>query len=137
MRLCVKSVAVRALVLELLVQSDMGVKQDTRRFSGSSEGKPRDMLDTGMRANTSNAVELDGVTLGDNDVTKGDTDRPTLNRRQEWLLARVASGAPGTVDEISTHWLVSKRTAKRDVAGLRRLGLIAYSRGHYGRINQG
>lgn len=137
MRLCLKSVAVRALILELLMQPDMGVAQDTRRFSGSSEGKPRDILDTGVRAITSNAVELDGVTLRDNDVTESDTERPTLNRRQEWFLARVASGASDTVDDISTQWLVSKRTAKRDLARLRRLGLIVYSRGHYRGIDQG
>jgi len=136
MRLCVKSGAIRDLVVDHLVETDIGSSQSIRRLAGTTKGKPMGTKNAKISYDGRNQFELDDVTQRDKDVTIGDISHHRLNRRQEWLLARVESGAPGTADDISTHWRVSKRTAKRDIADLRALGLIVYSPGHYGRTDK-
>lgn len=54
------------------------------------------------------------------------TNNPPLNERQEWLLARVAQGDRCTFEDIVSHWQVSSRTGKRDIASLKDSGLLRY-----------
>ncbi|WP_188236886.1 DeoR family transcriptional regulator [Sphingopyxis sp. LK2115] len=136
MRLCGKSGAIRELIVDHLVETDISPSQNIRRLAGTNKGKPMGRKNARNSYEGRSPVEVDGVTQRDKDVTNGDISGHRLNRRQEWLLTRVESGASGTVDDISTHWRVSKRTAKRDIAALRTLGLIAYSPGHYGRTDK-
>ena len=63
-------------------------------------------------------------------------DRAELNERQRWFLDRVADGRCGA-NEIAVAWTVSLKTARRDIATLKEVGLISYvgsrRRGRYRR----
>lgn len=50
----------------------------------------------------------------------------TLNDRQRWFLARVASRVPSRASDIVVHWGVSLKTARRDIAGLSEHGLLRF-----------
>ncbi|SCY86348.1 hypothetical protein SAMN05660666_03280 [Novosphingobium aromaticivorans] len=49
-----------------------------------------------------------------------------LNYRQRWFLDRVGSGYPCRAYDLSTHWQVSLKTARRDIAALCSAGKIRY-----------
>nr|WP_047165829.1 hypothetical protein [Sphingomonas sp. Y57] len=55
-----------------------------------------------------------------------DPDRAELNERQYWFLARVADGDRCGASEIMALWQVSLKTARRDIAALKRANLICY-----------
>lgn len=126
MRLCVKSIAVRALVLELFTEAAGAVDPG----DGSENGSVA--MSTTRSGTTESPVQsgrFDSINGDTNSDIIGDmnvTNNPTLNARQEWLLARVAQGARCTYEDIAVHWQVSSRTAKRDIASLKDSGLIRY-----------
>jgi len=66
----------------------------------------------------------------------GDPDRSELlNTRQVWFLSQLQSVSPPSSREIVGFFGVSLKTAKRDIAQLKRLGLVTYQGtrrcGHY------
>ena len=58
-----------------------------------------------------------------------------VNARQEWLLEQLARGQRIKSADLATELAVSEKTARRDIAGLRELGLIEFvgapKTGHY------
>ena len=52
-------------------------------------------------------------------------DQAELNERQRWFLDRVAQGRCDA-REIAAAWTVSLKTARRDIATLKEVGLISY-----------
>jgi predicted HTH transcriptional regulator len=63
-----------------------------------------------------------------------DLDRP-LNQRQEWMLNVLGEGRRVGAEDIAGRFEISERTARRDIADLRRRELIAFvgppKTGHY------
>lgn len=49
-----------------------------------------------------------------------------LTERQSWMLLELAQGHATSAEDIMTHFGVSERTARRDIAGLRERKLIAF-----------
>lgn len=49
-----------------------------------------------------------------------------LNHRQCWFLVRLQEGAKISVHDICDHWAVSIKSAKRDIADMKRRGLIEF-----------
>ncbi len=49
-----------------------------------------------------------------------------LNERQRWFLDRVGRGFRSGARDISVRWEVSPKTARRDIAGLRSVGLLQF-----------
>jgi len=49
------------------------------------------------------------------------------NQRQKWFVGMLRKGHRLKAPELAAHWQVSIRTAKSDIAGLRRLGFIRYT----------
>jgi hypothetical protein len=64
---------------------------------------------------------------GDPDSTDGHTD---LNPRQLWFLRQLNSGRPMRANDLQREHNVSEKTAKRDIARLRRLNMIKYVGSH-------
>lgn len=50
-----------------------------------------------------------------------------VNERQQWFLAQLANGKRFNVHNILTHWKISESSAKRDIADLKKLGLIEFT----------
>lgn len=50
----------------------------------------------------------------------------SLNQRQLWFLGQLQQGLPKKADDIAQVWSVTSKTAKRDVAGLVRAGLVKF-----------
>ncbi|WP_225011233.1 DeoR family transcriptional regulator [Novosphingobium percolationis] len=130
MRLCAQSLAARELVLEHLTELEVGFPPNIGAEFGSeipdtilAPSAPIPLQPTG-RAHANG--DTNGDIIGDMHVT----NNVPLNERQAWLLGRVASGDRCTFDDIVARWLVSDRTAKRDIAELKGRGLIRYSGSH-------
>ena len=123
MRLCVKSPAVRGLVMELLAECDVRTPSPasapSESLSGADERSPTPGSD---RANGDIYSDID-VTIN---VTINVTNHRPLNPRQEWFLIRVAQGERCLAQDIATHWQVALRTAKRDIAILRDSGRVRF-----------
>lgn len=49
-----------------------------------------------------------------------------INHRQSWFLVRLQEGAKISVHDICDHWAVSIKSAKRDIADMKRRGLIEF-----------
>lgn len=123
MRLCVKSAAIRALVMDLLSEPGM---------PSEPHGNVSIQVIPTMPANAISLPLTEGC-VGANGDTNGDiigdmhvTNNSPLNERQEWLLARVAQGERCRFEDIVSRWQVSSRTAKRDIASLKDSGLLRY-----------
>lgn len=58
-----------------------------------------------------------------------------LNARQRWFIAALEAGRDVTAPDLARRWSVSEKTARRDIAALRRRGVIefvgAFRRGRY------
>lgn len=67
----------------------------------------------------------DPIDAPDRDLLN-DPDRPELNERQYWFLARVEEGSRCGASEIMALWQVSLKTARRDIATLKTANLICY-----------
>jgi len=61
--------------------------------------------------------------------------RGDLNERQRWFLTRIKDKVSPSVKEMQDRWGVTEKTAKRDIADLRRRSIIkhdgAKKNGHY------
>jgi len=51
---------------------------------------------------------------------------PALNERQRWFLDQLGRGSHVKTADIMKRWAVAEKTAKRDVSGLKLLGLIDF-----------
>lgn len=123
MRLCVKSPAVRELVMELLAECDASRALQAGTASESLPGaKEQSPAPGSHRANGDIYSDI----YGDIDVTINVTNHRRLNPRQEWFLDRVALGERCTAEDIANHWQVALRTAKRDIALLRDNGRVRF-----------
>jgi len=49
-----------------------------------------------------------------------------VNDRQEWFLEQLAAVRQARAADLAAHWGVSEKTAKRDIAYLKRRGLIEF-----------
>jgi len=123
MRLCVKSPAVRGLVVELLAECDA-------RMPSPSSGPSESLSGAGEQSAAPGSVRANGDIYsdiyGDIDVTIKSPAPAPVNRRQEWFLGRVALGERCTAEDIANHWQVALRTAKRDIALLRDNGRVRF-----------
>ena len=58
-----------------------------------------------------------------------------LNERQQWFVDQLAAGRKAKATDIEAQWSVVDKTAKRDIAELRKLGLVEFvgapKTGHY------
>lgn len=123
MRLCVKSPAVRGLVMELLVEcGDRAVSQAGAVSDSLPDAERQSPAQVSNRANGDIYSDI----YGDIDVTINVTNHLRLNLRQEWFLIRVAQGERCLAQDIATHWQVALRTAKRDIAILRDSGRVRF-----------
>ena len=57
----------------------------------------------------------------------GDPANDPANDRQQWFIDQLSTGKNKKAVDIMQFWNVSEKTAKRDIAFLRRAGLIGYS----------
>ena len=49
-----------------------------------------------------------------------------VNDRQRWFLEQLAAGKQIRVSDLAAYWSISEKTAKRDIADLKRKGLIEF-----------
>jgi len=123
MRLCVKSPAVRGLVMELLEECNVRTASQVGLAAESLPDAERQSIAPG--ANRANGDIYSDI-YGDIDVPINVTNHLRLNLRQEWFLIRVAQGERCLAQDIATHWQVTLRTAKRDIAILRDSGRVRF-----------
>lgn len=132
MRLCVKSPAVRGLVMELLAEPDKIAPN---------------LCDSSIEAVTimPTSAESWGLERAGPDANRDtirdiirDIDVPNphlLNERQAWFLTRVENGDHCCAADLAAHWNVSEKTARRDIALMKNWELIrfvgTFRRGHY------
>ena len=50
-----------------------------------------------------------------------------VNDRQKWLLKQFGTNIGVSSSDIATHWVVSQKTAKRDISDLKQKELIEFS----------
>ncbi|MFV9632035.1 MAG: DeoR family transcriptional regulator, partial [Methanosarcinales archaeon] len=67
------------------------------------------------------------------DTDYSDTDVPTnvpvnvpVNERQQWFLNQLKAGENIKNTDLASHWNVSEKTAKRDIAYLTKQGIIEF-----------
>jgi predicted HTH transcriptional regulator len=64
------------------------------------------------------------------DTDYSDTDVPTnvpVNERQQWFLNQLKTGENIKNTGLASHWNVSEKTAKRDIAYLTKQGIIEFT----------
>jgi len=49
-----------------------------------------------------------------------------VNSRQKWFLEKLSEGVRVTADDLAQHWDVSEKTARRDIAELRKAGVVEF-----------
>jgi len=49
-----------------------------------------------------------------------------VNDRQRWLLEQLAAGKQIIASELAAYWSISEKTAKLDIADLKRKGLVGF-----------
>jgi len=49
-----------------------------------------------------------------------------VNDRQRWFLEQLAAGKQIRASDLAAYWSISEKTAKRDIADLKRKGLIEF-----------
>lgn len=132
MRLCVKLLAVRGLVMELLAEPDMIAPplgdasiEALSALSTSADSCPLDCAVPEANRDTIRDI------IRDIDVP----NRHLLNERQAWFWTRVAAKDLCCAADLAAHWNVSEKTARRDIALMKEWELIRFvgtlRRGHY------
>ena len=48
------------------------------------------------------------------------------NDRQQWFLEQLAAGKQSRASDLAAYWSISEKTAKRDIAGLKKKGVIEF-----------
>lgn len=123
LRLVTSSPVIRAFVIGL-IESSQGAGDDrhgvdqkaARRSSKASDAQP---LRQDRRQNVRiNDPKTDPI---------NDPITDALNDRQRWFLGRVAAGHRCRAADICSHWKVSAKTARRDIAALSAMGLIRFT----------
>jgi len=123
LRLVTSSPVIRAFVIGL-IESSQGAGDDrhgvdqkaARRSSKASDAQP---LRQDRRQNDRmNDPKTDPI---------NDPITDALNDRQRWFLCRVAAGHRCRAADICSHWKVSAKTARRDIAALSARGLIRFT----------
>jgi hypothetical protein len=123
LRLLANSPVIRAFVVGIIDSThvpDHGFQYGGNR--NLNEGQALETSSTFQRELT--AGDRINVTMDDPII---DPINDGLNERQRWFLARVETGARCRAEEISIHWRVSAKTARRDVAAISALGLIRFT----------
>ncbi len=81
----------------------------------------------GITAGAVYSATSDGTVNG---TANGRTERPDedapLNERQRWMLLQLAQGISVAADDLMTEFRVSERTARRDIATLRKRRFITF-----------
>ena len=49
-----------------------------------------------------------------------------VNERQQWFLEQLSAGKQTKATDISAHWKVTEKSAKRDIADLKARGVIEF-----------
>lgn len=131
LRLIATSAVIRAFVLGL-------VESPVISREGYSAGQPgyNGVLSNARRAGLSgHPIRGDDPGSDPIGVPENDPEADILNERQRWFLERVARGFRCRARDITVHWDVSLKTAKRDIAGLCRAGFVRFvgarRNGHY------
>jgi len=123
LRLVTSSPVIRAFVIGL-IESSQGAGDDrhgvdqkaARRSSTTSDTQPpRQDRRQNDRINDPKTDPID------------DPITDALNERQRWFLGRVAAGHRCRAADICSHWKVSAKTARRDIAALSASGLIRFT----------
>ena len=122
-RLCVKSPAVRRLVVELLAEPDIiaphlgdGSVEAVSAMPTSADSCPPECA----------VPEAIRDTIRDNIRDSDVPNRHLLNQRQAWFWTRVAAGDRCCAVDLAAHWEVSEKTARRDIAALKQIGFIRF-----------
>lgn len=123
MRLCVKSDAIRALVLELMVEAGIPLSTPTAKGVGAMTAVTDRSSDAEIEGSNG---DIYSDIYGDIDVTINSPAPARVNPRQQWFLGRVARGERCTAGDIASHWQVALRTAKRDITLLRDNGRVRF-----------
>lgn len=138
MRLCVKSPAVRGLVVGLLAEPDMLVPAlgDASIEASSASSTSADSCPPACAVPETNRDTIKDI-IRDIDVP----NPHLLNERQAWFLTRVENGDHCCAADLAVHWQVSEKTARRDIARLKDWELIRFvgtlRRGHYIAVSAG
>lgn len=100
-------------------------------------GALRSALVTSEPENVTNHVTVGGVSVTNHvtDRTENVTNVTDLNDRQAWAMSLIRKGQEVRVSMLVTQFKCSTRTAKRDLADLKELGLVRFvgspRTGHY------
>ncbi len=125
LRLVVSSPVIRAFFLGLIESPATTPPNDP--VDRVSLARAREAYAAGEAAGVGAAAH--GPKNDPNHVPKRDPinvpDPADINERQRWFLDRVAQGRCDA-REIATAWAVSLKTARRDIAMLKEVGLISY-----------
>lgn len=121
LRLITNSSVIRAFVMDLIEGSqDPAIASRASEFPAMSvSGTPHPPGSRQERPPDDRINDPANVPIID-PITDG------LNERQRWFLARVDAGNRCRADDLSTHWSVSLKTARRDIAGLCSAGTVRY-----------
>jgi len=49
-----------------------------------------------------------------------------VNERQQWFLEQLSEGKQAKATDISAHWMVTEKSAKRDIADLKAREVIEF-----------
>ncbi len=125
LRLVVSSPVIRAFFLGLIESPTVLSPSDP--MDRISLARAREAYAEGEAAGEKAAVH--GPKNVPNHVPERDpinvSDQAGLNERQRWFLDRLAQGRC-SAREITTTWTVSLKTARRDIATLKKAGFISY-----------
>lgn len=134
LRLIATSAVIRAFVLGLLEAPVIGRESEAHRRSDLG-GLLADAHASGVAGRL--GIRPDPISDPESDP-ENDPISLGLNERQRWFLDRVARGFRCRSRDITVHWDVSPKTAKRDIAGMRHAGLIQFNgarrNGHFGLV---
>ena len=106
------------------------------QLSWDTVSNPRAVLPPAS-AGTARVQSIDGVNGDPDDPNPDPKHDPksldgysNLNHRQIWFLHQLGAGLPIRARHLGRQYNVSEKTAKRDIAGLRRLKLIRFVGSH-------
>lgn len=122
LRLIATSAVMRAFVLGVIESPIVGRQSFSPGWRAYDEpmGDARSVRGTGRILPENDPI---------NDPDRGPGNDPmtdALNERQRWFLDRVGKGFRSGARDISVRWEVSPKTARRDIAGLRSVGLLQF-----------
>lgn len=123
LRLVVSSPVIRAFVIGL-IESSQGAGDDRHGVDQKAARRPSKTSDT--QPPRQDRRQNDRINDPKTDPIN-DPITDALNERQRWFLGRVAAGHRCRAADICSHWKVSAKTARRDIAALSAMGLIRFT----------